>query len=83
MTLVISDVVGDDLGTIASGPTYWDASTYADARAILECYGLWDATSAMIRARIEDGERGLVPETLKEGDPVFERVPTLLSSATT
>ena len=73
VTLAISDVVGDDLGTIASGPTYWDTSTYADARAILDCYRLWDATSAMIRARIEDGERGLVPETLKEGDPVFKR----------
>ncbi|HMA53120.1 MAG TPA: glycerate kinase, partial [Acidobacteriota bacterium] len=73
VTLVISDVVGNDLGTIASGPTSWDASTFADARAILECYELWDQASAMVRARIEDGERGRVPETLKEGDPVFER----------
>ena len=55
VTLVISDVVADDLGTIASGPTYWDASTFADARAILECYDLWDASPAMVRARIEDG----------------------------
>ena len=74
VTLVISDVVGDDLGTIASGPTHWDASTFAEARSILECYGLWDSASAMIRARLEEGARGLVPETLKEGDPVFERV---------
>jgi len=73
VTLVISDVVGNDLGTIASGPTYGDASTFADARAILECYGLWDSASALVRARIEDGERGRIPETLKEGDPVFER----------
>ncbi|MGZ5499020.1 MAG: glycerate kinase type-2 family protein [Candidatus Aminicenantales bacterium] len=73
VTLVISDVIGDDLGTIASGPTYWDASTFADARAILECYELWDSASAMVRARIEDGERGRVPETLKEGDPAFAR----------
>jgi glycerate-2-kinase len=78
VTLVISDVVADDLGTIASGPAYWDASTFADARAILECYGLWDASPAMVRARIEDGERGRVPETLKEGDPVFERVSTFI-----
>jgi glycerate 2-kinase len=74
VTLAISDVVGDDLGTIASGPTHEDASTFADARAILECYGLWDGASAMVRARIEDGERGLVPETLKTGDPAFARV---------
>jgi glycerate 2-kinase len=78
VTLVISDVVANDLGTIASGPTYWDPSTYAEARAILECYGLWDGASAMVRARIEDGEKGLAPETLKEGDPVFERVATFV-----
>lgn len=73
VTLAVSDVVGDDLGTIASGPTYWDDSTFADARAILECYQLWDGTSALVRARIEDGENGRAPETLKAGDPVFER----------
>ena len=78
VTLVISDVVGDDLGTIASGPTYWDDSTFADARAILECYQLWDSASALIRARIEDGERGRVPETLKSGDPVFARASALI-----
>jgi len=74
VTLTISDVVGDDPGTIASGPTHWDASTFAEARAVLERYELWDSASAMVRARIEEGERGLVEETLKEGDPVFERV---------
>jgi glycerate 2-kinase len=74
VTLAISDVVGDDLGTIASGPTHGDPSTFAEAKAILECYELWDSTSAMIRARLEDGIRGRVEETLKEGDPVFERV---------
>jgi glycerate 2-kinase len=78
VTLVISDVIANDLGTIASGPTYWDPSTYPEARAILECYGLWDSASAMVRARIEDGEKGRAPETLKEGDPVFERVSTFV-----
>ena len=78
VTLAISDVVGDDPGTIASGPTHWDASTFAEARAILECYGLWDSASALVRARFEEGERGQVEETLKEGDPVFERVRTFV-----
>lgn len=78
VTLAISDVVGDDLGTIASGPTHWDDSTFAEARAILECYGLWDQASALVRARFEEGERGLVEETLKEGDPVFARVHAFL-----
>ena len=74
VTLAVSDVPGDDLGTIASGPAHWDASTFAEARAVLEHYGLWDSASAMIRARFEEGERGLVEETLKDGDPVFARV---------
>jgi glycerate 2-kinase len=78
VALVISDVVANDLATIASGPMAADASTYADARAILECYDLWDAVPAMVRARIEDGEAGRVLETLKEGDPVFERVSTFI-----
>ena len=78
VTLVISDVIADDLGTIASGPTYWDDSTFAEARAILECYDLWDSSPAMVRARIEDGERGRVPETLKDGDPAFTRVSTFI-----
>ena len=78
VALVISDVVANDLGTIASGPTHWDPSSYAEARAILECYGLWDSVSALIRARIEDGERGRAPETLKEGDPVFGHVSTFI-----
>ena len=73
LTLAVSDVIGDDLGTIGSGPTYWDDTTFAAARAVLERYGLWDSAPAMVRARIEDGERGLVPETLKKGDPVFAR----------
>jgi glycerate 2-kinase len=73
VTLVISDVVGNDLGTIASGPTYWDRSTFGEAREILERYGLWDQAPALVRARIEEGGRGLIAETLKEGDPVFAR----------
>jgi glycerate-2-kinase len=74
VTLLLSDVVGNDLGTIASGPTHWDDSTFAEARGILERYGLWDPAPAMVRARIEEGGRGLVEETLKESDPVFARV---------
>ncbi len=74
VTLVLSDVVGNDLGTIASGPTHWDSSTFAEAREVLERYGLWEPAPAMVRARLEEGARGLVEESLKEGDPVFARV---------
>jgi glycerate-2-kinase len=78
VTLVLSDVVGNDPGTIASGPTHWDASTFADARGVLERYGLWDSAPALVRARFEEGSRGDIEETLKEGDPVFARARTLI-----
>jgi len=72
VSLIISDVNGDDLETIASGPAYWDSSTFADARDILERHELWDGAPASVRARIEAGDRGDLPETLKSDDPVFE-----------
>jgi glycerate-2-kinase len=78
VTLVLSDVVGDDLGTVASGPTHWDASTFAEAQGVLERYGLWDSAPALIRARLEEGGRGEIEETLKEGDPVFARARTFI-----
>ncbi len=42
LTLVLSDVIGDDLDVIGSGPTVPDRSTFADARAIFEKYGIWE-----------------------------------------
>jgi glycerate 2-kinase len=71
-TLIISDVTGDDPSAIASGPTCPDASTYADALAILRRY---EATvPASVLAHLEKGAAGEVGETPKPGDPVFERV---------
>jgi hydroxypyruvate reductase len=72
--LVLSDVVGDDLSTIASGPTVPDPSTYADALEVLRRRGLHDAAPAAIRRHLEGGLRGEAPETAKPGDPLFERV---------
>jgi glycerate-2-kinase len=73
-SLVVSDVSGDDLESIASGPAHGDSSTYADARDILERYGLWDGAPQSVQAHIEKGIRGQEPETLKSGDPVFTSV---------
>ena len=73
VTLAISDVVGDDPGTIGSGPTHWDASTFAGAREVLERYGLWATAPASVRSRLERGAAGEIAESLKEGDPVFAR----------
>ncbi|MFC7078795.1 glycerate kinase type-2 family protein [Halorussus caseinilyticus] len=70
--LALSDVVGDDLGTIASGPLSPDETTYRDALGVLDRYGI-DAPAA-VRERLERGRRGEVPETPKPGHPAFERV---------
>jgi glycerate 2-kinase len=69
LTLVISDVVGDDLSAIASGPTVPDPSTYADAWAILQKYKVQPPES--IRHRLERGMQGLESETPKPGDACF------------
>ncbi|MGZ7065390.1 MAG: glycerate kinase type-2 family protein [Candidatus Aminicenantales bacterium] len=74
ISLVISDVVGDDLETIASGPAHWDSSTFADARDLLARYGLWESSPPSVRQHVERGVRGEEPETLKSDDPVFGSV---------
>lgn len=76
VALVLSDVVGDDLSTIASGPTVPDPTTYGDALAVLGLRGVLDAAPAAVRRHLEAGVRGEVPETPKPGDPVFRRVST-------
>ncbi|WP_135827130.1 glycerate kinase type-2 family protein [Halorussus ruber] len=77
--LVLSDVVGNDLGTIASGPLSPDETTFGDALDVLDRYGI-DAPAA-VRQRLErgarageGGERGEIGETPKSGHPAFERV---------
>ena len=74
VSLLVSDVNGDDPGTIASGPAHWDGSTYADARDILTRYRLWEVSPDAVRMLIEAGLRGEAPETPKSDDPVFGRV---------
>jgi hydroxypyruvate reductase len=71
-TLIISDVTGDDPSAIASGPTCPDASSYADALAILRRYEVTAPRSVL--AHLEKGIAGEVDETPKPGDPVFEQV---------
>jgi glycerate-2-kinase len=74
VSLVISDVPGDDLETIASGPAHWDSSTFADAVDVLKKYRLWAGCPASVRTFLGKGSSGARAETLKEGDPVFGRV---------
>ena len=74
LSLLLSDVIGDNLDVIGSGPTAPDASTFAGVRAILEKYEIFDRVPDTIRERIEQGVRGEIPGTPKPGDPAFKRV---------
>lgn len=78
LCLMLSDVIGDDLDVIASGPTAPDASTFASARAILDRYGLLDRIPLSVGERLEAGVGGVIAETPKAGDAVFSRVQNLV-----
>ena len=65
VSLVISDVIGDDLSVIASGPTYPDSSTFQDAWNVLEKYQLLEKVSSSVVSYLERGLHGKVPETPK------------------
>ena len=73
-TLLVSDVIGDDLGVIGSGPTAPDASTFADAADVLYRYGLMDRVPESVSERMARGGLGEIEETPKPGDPLFRRV---------
>ncbi len=76
MTLVVSDVVGDDLSVIASGPTSPDQSTFADSLRVLSTRGGVDAYPAEVVRHLREGAAGNIPETPKHGDPRLARATT-------
>jgi len=76
--LLLSDVVGDALDVIASGPTAPDASTFAEAMGILARFDIRDQVAPSIVARLQQGMQGEIPETPKPADPLFERVGNLV-----
>jgi len=73
LNLILSDVVGDPLGFIASGPTVPDSTTFSDAIKVLKKYRLWDKASASIKKVLSNGEKGLIPETPKAKDKAFKK----------
>lgn len=78
INLLLSDVIGDPIDTIASGPTSPDESTFMDARDVVTKYGLIDDIPESVLSRLNDGMNGMCPETPKLGDPIFENVSNLV-----
>lgn len=76
--LILSDVVGDPLDVIASGPTVPDPSTFNDALTILERYQISDQIPLSIMDHLNLGRDGKVVETTKPGEPIFSRVNNLI-----
>ncbi len=78
LTLILSDVVGDPLDVVASGPTVADPTTFRDALAIVDRYGLRERAPRAVLAHLEAGRDGLVPETPKPGAPELARTVNVL-----
>ena len=72
VSLIMSDVIGDPLDFIASGPAAPDTTTFADALEIIQKYGV-DVPIAVMN-RLHAGSRGEIPDTPKPGDSLFDRV---------
>ncbi len=77
VNLMLSDVVGDRMDVIASGPFVPDMSSFADARSIIEKYNLIDIPES-IKNHLKAGLEGKIKDTPKEGDRVFDRVYNLV-----
>jgi hydroxypyruvate reductase len=78
VSLLLSDVIGDRLDVIASGPTVPDESTYSDCIKIIERYELSDRLPKSVAEYFKQGAAGNLPETPKAGDPVFSKVQNLI-----
>lgn len=71
---IVSDVIGDDLPSIGSGPCVPDPATAAEVRGLLESSDLWRQIPESLKNMVTSAEAGLIPETPKSGDPAFAEV---------
>jgi glycerate-2-kinase len=78
LSLILSDVIGDPLDVIASGPTSPDESTFQEALDVIQKYELMHKIPDRIRTRLAQGAQGNAGETPKKGNPVFKRVENII-----
>ena len=78
VSLFLSDVIGDPLDVIASGPTVPDPSTFADCLKIVDRYGLTQSLPEAVLDLLKKGAQGLIEDTPKAGDIVFAKVQNLV-----
>jgi len=78
VNLMLSDVVGDSMDVIASGPFVPDRSTFRDAWTALERHDLVDVVPETVRRHLQEGAEGNIADTPKPGDPVFQKVTNLV-----
>mgnify|MGYP000944159341 CR=1 FL=1 len=74
VSLILSDVIGDKLDVIASGPTVEDSSTFEDALTVVEKYSLQNSLPDSMLHHLQKGSTGLVTEILESDNPVFQNV---------
>jgi glycerate 2-kinase len=78
VSLILSDVLGDPLDAIASGPTVPDPSTFSESLAIIYRYKIEASVPSAIMNYLKDGVNGKQPETPKPGDPIFNKSHNIL-----
>ncbi len=78
ISLILSDVPGDDIDIIASGPTAPDSSTYSDALSVIRTLDLLKETPKEVMKILADGEAGIFPETPKPHDRIFDKVRNII-----
>jgi glycerate-2-kinase len=78
LNLILSDVIGDPLDFIASGPTVPDSTTFSDAVEILNRYNLWETMPQSVKAVLTEGQKGRLEDTPKKGDKVFRKIKNVI-----
>jgi hydroxypyruvate reductase len=78
ISLILSDVVGDPLDVIASGPTVGDPTTFQECHEVLNRYALHDKLPASVKSHLEAGREGRIPETPKPDEALFSRTLSIL-----